>query len=266
MADEGLARALFLARRMGRPLFLEGEPGVGKTEAARAFAEVIGARLVRLQCYEGIDVHQALYDWNYSKQILHLQAVGRAGVEADVDDLFSRRFLVRRPLLEALESETPVVLLIDEIDRADDHFDAFLLELLADHQVTIPEIGTIRAQQPPVVILTSNRTREVHDALKRRCLYHWIDYPDRERELAVVRRRAPDAPPELIEQLTEAVRRLRTPDIRKPPGIGETLDWATALAALGRETLDAESIDATLAAVVKDRDDQRLARERLIAE
>jgi MoxR-like ATPase len=263
IAEPGLVRALFLAGRLGRPLLLEGRPGVGKTEAARSLATATGARLVRVQCYEGIDVHQVLYDWHHAKQLLHLQAVGRSAEPMEVEELFTRRFLLRRPLLEALEGGGDVVLLVDEIDRADEAFEAFLLEFLAEAQVTIPELGTVRAERPPTVILTSNRTREVHDALRRRCLYHWIDFPDRERELAIVRLRAPDVPPAFAEQLADAVGLLRAPEIGKPPGVGEVLDWAAALSALGYDELGPEAVQATLGAVLKHPDDQRLALEWL---
>lgn len=258
VADRGLASALFLARRLQRPLFLEGQPGVGKTEAAKALAGATGARLIRLQCHEGIDVHQALYDWNHARQMIYIRALEHDVPPSSevVKEVFGPDFLVRRPLLDALECVEPAVLLIDEIDRADDEFEAFLLELLSDFQITIPEIGTIRAQERPTVILTSNRTRDVHDALKRRCLYHWIDYPDSQRELEILRARVPDVPEALAKQLCGTIERLRELELRKPPGVGETLDWAAALAALGFDQLDDEAVRESLGAVLKVREDQ----------
>jgi MoxR-like ATPase len=259
--DRGLAASLFVAHQLRRPLFLEGEAGVGKTDAAKTFAEAIGAHLIRLQCYEGIDVHQALYDWNYSRQMLYIRALEKeelASREA-VPQVFGPEFLIRRPLLEALESEHEVVLLIDEIDRADDEFEAFLLELLSDFQVSIPELGTIRAKRRPNVVLTSNRTREVHDALKRRCFYHWIDYPDRKREFEILRAKVPDVSQELAEQLCSTVQQLRDLPLQKPPGIGETLDWAAALSVLGLDQLDGGAIEESIGAVLKVRDDQENA-------
>jgi MoxR-like ATPase len=236
LADQALATALFLARSIDQPLLLEGEAGVGKTEVARAAASALGARLVRLQCHEGIDVHHALYDWDWSRQLLALRAAehGRPAPQ-----LYSREFLVRRPLLDALEADEDVVLLIDEVDRADDEFEAFMLEFLSDFAVTIPELGTIEARRRPLVILTSNRTRELHDALKRRCLYHWIDYPTREREAAIVRARLPEAPDEVALRVCAAVARLRDEELYKLPGVGETIAWARALLALGTDDLDA---------------------------
>ena len=262
LADPGLATAAFLAIRMGRPLFLEGDPGVGKTALAQALATVTHARLVRLQCYEGIDASQALYDWDFPRQILHLR------VAADVRDrealeasLYDRRFLVARPILDAIE-HGPAVLLIDEIDRADDEFEAFLLEVLADNAVTIPELGTIAATVPPLVVITSNRTREVHDALKRRCLYHWVPHPDFAREVAIVRRRVPDAAAQLVEGVAAAVGRLRDANLVKPPGIAETIDWTQALHVLGAGRLDPETAEATLGAALKYREDLvRVQRE-----
>jgi MoxR-like ATPase len=262
VADRGAASALFVAHQLRRPLFLEGESGVGKTELAKAFAGAIGARLIRLQCYEGIDVHQALYDWNYSRQMLYIRALheGQAGSEDLVRHVFGPEFLIRRPLLDAIESEDEVVLLIDEIDRADDEFEAFLLELLSDFQITIPEIGTIKATRRPVVILTSNRTREVHDALKRRCFYHWIEYPDRARELEILRVRVPDVSERLAAQICDYVDRMRALQLQKPPGVGETLDWAEALRVLGRaDALDADAFDESIGAVLKVKEDQRKA-------
>jgi len=266
LADQGLATACFLALRLHRPLFLEGEAGVGKTELAKTLATVLGAPLIRLQCYEGIDASQALYDWDFPRQLLHLraaEAAGLAGGEGDVDrlesELYSRRFLLARPLLAALET-TPSVLLVDEVDRADDEFEAFLLEALSDFSVTVPELGTLRAAVPPVVVVTSNRTREVHDALKRRCLYHWLDHPGFAREVAIVRRRQPAATQRLAEQVTAAVQVLRTHDLLKPPGVAETLDWTEALVALGAESLDAELATLTLGSVLKYREDTDRAR------
>jgi MoxR-like ATPase len=262
LPDTGLATAAFLAMRMHRPLFLEGDPGVGKTALAQALATVTRARLVRLQCYEGIDASQALYDWDFPRQILHLRAAAdtddRAALEAS---LYDRRFLVARPILQALE-HSPSVLLIDEIDRADDEFEAFLLEVLADNAVTVPELGTIIAAEPPLVVITSNRTREVHDALKRRCLYHWVAHPDFAREVAIVRRRIPDAAAQLVQDVAAAVARLRAANLLKPPGIAETIDWTQALHVLGAPRLDAATAEATLGAAVKYREDMvRVQRE-----
>jgi MoxR-like ATPase len=256
-----LALAVYLAGALGQPLLLEGEAGVGKTEVARAFAAATEARLIRLQCHEGIDVHHALYDWDYSRQLLALRAA-EGGL--DEGELFSRRFLLRRPLLEALEAgpDAPVVVLIDEIDRADDEFEAFLLELLSDFQVTIPEIGTIRARQRPVVVLTSNRTRELHDALKRRCLYHWIGHPALEREIAIVRARVPGVPERLAAEAAAFVEQLRGSDLAKLPGVAETIDWTQALVALGQEELDAAVVDATLGSVLKYHEDLERVRDR----
>jgi MoxR-like ATPase len=262
LPDKGLATASFLAMRMHRPLFLEGDPGVGKTALAQALAVITGSRLVRLQCYEGIDASQALYDWDFPRQILHLRAAAdtedRSALEAS---LYDRRFLVARPILQALE-ESPAVLLIDEIDRADDEFEAFLLEVLADNAVTIPELGTISAQNPPLVVITSNRTREVHDALKRRCLYHWVAHPDFVREVAIVRRRIPDATTQLVQDVAAAAARLRAAGLLKPPGVAETIDWTQALHIMGATRLDPENAEATLGAVVKYREDMvRVQRE-----
>jgi MoxR-like ATPase len=262
LADPGLATAAFLAIRMGRPLFLEGDPGVGKTALAQALATVTAARLVRLQCYEGIDASQALYDWDFPRQILHLRVAGDvADREALETSLYDRRFLVARPILQAIE-QGPSVLLIDEIDRADDEFEAFLLEVLADNAVTIPELGTIAAEVPPLVVITSNRTREVHDALKRRCLYHWVPHPEFAREVAIVRRRIPDAAAQLVEDVAGAVARLRDAGLVKPPGIAETIDWTQALHVLGARRLDPDTAEATLGAALKYREDLvRVQRE-----
>jgi MoxR-like ATPase len=257
LADEGLATSIHLALELGRPLFLEGEAGVGKTEVAKVLARWRGTDLIRLQCYEGIDAGQALYEWDYSRQLLHLRAAEAAGGPVDEDELYSPRFLVRRPLLQAIDHDGPApVLLIDEIDRADDEFEAFLLELLADFSVTIPELGVIRAAVPPIVILTSNRTRDVHDALKRRCLYHWIDHPDFDREVAIVERKAPGVDTALAHQVAGAVEAMRGLDLYKPPGVAETIDWAAALARLGVIRLDERTVRATLGVVLKYREDQ----------
>jgi len=262
LADEGLATAIFLALRLERPLLLEGEAGVGKTEVAKVLARWTGGELVRLQCYEGIDAGQAVYEWDYSRQLLHLRASEAGGGPVDEDELYSERFLVQRPLLRAIahEGSQPPVLLVDEVDRADDEFEAFLLEILSDYAITIPELGTFRAQSPPVVVVTSNRTRDVHDALKRRCLYHWIGHPDFERELAILRVRAPGVREELARQVAGAVEALRDLDLYKPPGVAETIDWAQAVAALGSTTLDAATVDVTLGTVLKYREDQERAR------
>ncbi len=257
LADEGLATAAFLGLKLSRPLFCEGEAGVGKTELAKAMAALLGAPLIRLQCYEGIDASQALYDWDFPRQLLHLRAAEAGGV-GDVDqlerELYSRRFLVSRPLLAALET-TPAVLLIDEVDRADDEFEAFLLEVLSDFSVTVPELGTLRADIPPVVVITSNRTRDVHDALKRRCYYHWIEHPTFDREVQIVRLRVPEASQVLVRQVTAAVQALRDEPLLKRPGVAETIDWTQALAALGAEHLDVSLAAATLGAVLKYRED-----------
>jgi len=262
LADEGLATAIFLALTLERPLLLEGEAGVGKTEVAKVLARWTGGELVRLQCYEGIDASQAVYEWDYSRQLLHLRAAEAGGAPIDEDALYSERFLVRRPLLRAIahDGPTPPVLLVDEVDRADDEFEAFLLEVLADYSITVPELATFHAEQPPIVVVTSNRTRDVHDALKRRCLYHWIEHPDFERELAILRVRAPEVPDELARQVAAAVEALRDLDLYKPPGVAETIDWAHAVSALGAARLDERVVDVTLGTVLKYREDHERAR------
>ena len=264
LAGEGLATAIFLALKLEKPLFLEGEAGVGKTEVAKVLSRMLETPLIRLQCYEGIDVNQAVYEWDYARQLLHIrtaEALGAAGEDRSrlEDELYTRRFLVNRPLLQAIEhhGDNPPVLLIDEVDRADDEFEAYLLEILSDYSVTIPEIGTVRAERPPVAILTSNRTREVHDALKRRCLYFFIDHPDMEREVEIVRLRVPDAEERLARQVARAVQRLRGMDLYKPPGVAETLDWTEALVALGAKELDEALIEATMGSVLKYHEDQQ---------
>jgi MoxR-like ATPase len=258
LCDEGLAVGMYLALRMRRPLLLEGEPGVGKTEAAKALASVLGAELIRLQCYEGIDAGQALYEWDYSRQLLHARAIqdGRMDAETRVHELFSEQFLVERPLLEAIRKGSGAVLLIDELDRADDEFEAFLLEVLSDFAITIPEVGTVRATDPPAVIITSNRTRELHDALKRRCLYHWLEYPSLEREVAIIRLRVPEAEPVLATAVADAVARLREMDLDKPPGPAEAIDWARALHIVGAPPITEDAANGTLGWVVKNREDQ----------
>lgn len=265
LADEGLSTAVFLSLKLGRPLFLEGEAGVGKTEVAKVISRLLDTPLIRLQCYEGIDASQAVYEWDYARQLLHIRAAEAFGKGEDrervEDELYTREFLSSRPLLRALEhqGESPPVLLIDEVDRADDEFEAFLLEVLSEFAITIPELGTIRAERPPVAIITSNRTREVHDALKRRCLYFYIDHPGLERELEIVRLRVPGADEHLARQVAGAVQSLRGMDLYKPPGVAETLDWTEALVALGVRDLDEEVIEATLGSVVKYREDQQRA-------
>jgi len=271
LADEGLATAIFLALKLQRPLLLEGEAGVGKTEVAKVVARWSGGTLLRLQCYEGIDVAQAVYEWDYSRQLLHLRAAEAGGAGAAVaaeDELFGERFLVRRPLLQAIDhgDGPPPVLLVDEIDRADDEFEAFLLEILSDYAVTIPELGTFRADVPPFVVLTSNRTRDVHDALKRRCLYHWVEHPDFEREVAIVRLRAPEVGEALAHQVAAAVEALRGMELYKPPGVAETIDWAQALVTLGRRELDDGVVAATLGSVLKYREDQERVRAAGVSE
>ena len=257
LADRGLATAVHVALSLRRPLLLEGEVGVGKTEIAKVLARVLDRELIRLQCYEGIDTNQALYEWDYSRQLLHLRASSQAA------DLFGPEFLLERPLLRAVRAGDRAVLLIDEIDRADDEFEAFLLEVLSDFQISIPEIGTVACERPPLVILTSNRTRELHDALKRRCMYHWIDYPSFDREVEIVLLRSPSVPAALARSVVAAVTRLRGLDLVKPPGVAETIDWATTLEFLGATGLSPELAEDTLGAVVKERDDLALVRESL---
>ena len=264
LADRGLASVLFLALKLEKPLLLEGEAGVGKTEAAKAMARVLPARLIRLQCYEGLDVAHAVYEWNYSRQLLHIRAAQEGTVSEE--DLFGPEFLIRRPLLEAIEADEPVVLLIDEIDRADDEFEAFLLEVLSDFQITVPEIGTIQAVRKPVVILTSNRTRELHEALKRRALFHWIDHPSLERESEIVRLRVPGVPERLALQAAAFVQGLRRLDLEKPPGVAETIDWAQALAALGSHELDPDLVESTLGSVLKHHEDLQAVRDAALAD
>ena len=265
LADRGLATSTYLALKLGRPLLLEGEVGVGKTELAKTLATLFGRDLVRLQCYEGIDANQALYEWDYARQLLKVRAMsGEAGRDdAAIDHLFGPDYLVERPLLRAIRSGDRCVLLIDEVDRADDEFEAFLLEILSDFQITIPEIGTISAASRPIVILTSNRTRELHDALKRRCLYHWIGFPAPDREVDIVTTRLPDVAAAMAAKLVAAVNRLRDMDLAKPPGVAETLDWATALTTLGEDDLDVDAATDTLGAVLKDRDDIELVGDSL---
>ena len=263
LADRGLATSLFLAVRLPQPLLLEGEAGVGKTEAAKALARVLDTPLLRMQCFEGIDAAEALYEWNYPRQLLAIRLAEAAGGAGDVD-LFAPEFLVARPLLQAIDhpGPRPAVLLVDEIDRADDEFEAFLFEMLAEAAVTIPELGTRVASVPPVVVLTSNRTRDLHDALKRRCLYHWIDYPSLDRAVAIIRRRVPQASTPVIEQAAAAVARLRTLDVQKPPGVAEAIDWAAALTVLGLDRLDPAAAEATLGSVLKYREDVEMAKGR----
>jgi MoxR-like ATPase len=262
LVDEGLATSMFLSLRLPQPLLLEGEAGVGKTEAAKALAQVLETPLVRLQCYEGIDAAEALYEWNYPRQLLAIRLAEAEGAELQEGDLFSSEYLIRRPLLRALEhlGPRPAVLLIDEIDRADDDFEAFLLELLGEAAVTIPELGVIRATHPPAIVLTSNRTRDLHDAVKRRCMYQWIPYPSREREVEIIRRRVKGASETLAVQVADAVSRIRDSDVQKPPGIAEAIDWVSALELLGVEKLDAGAIDRTLGAVLKYSEDQDVVR------
>ena len=263
LPDRGLATALYLALALEKPVLLEGDAGVGKTEAAKALATALDARLIRLQCYEGLDVAHAVYEWNYPRQLLHIRAAQEGTVTES--ELFGPEYLIRRPLLEAIDTDDPVVLLIDEIDRADEEFEAFLLEVLSDFQITIPELGTIRARRRPAVVLTSNRTRELHDALKRRALYHWIGHPSIEREIAIVRLRAPGIPERLAVEAAAFVRGLRSLDLAKPPGVSETIDWAMALDALGRRELDAEVVQQTLGSVLKYHEDIDAVRDATLA-
>jgi MoxR-like ATPase len=273
LADEGLATAVFLALSLKRPLLLEGEAGVGKTELAKVIAAMTGGELIRLQCYEGIDASQAVYDWDYSRQLLHLRAAEASGEAKSKNtsllesELYNERFLIKRALLRAIDNRTtPAVLLIDEIDRADDEFEAYLLEILSDFQITVPELGTFSATTPPIVVLTSNRTRDVHDALKRRCLYHWVEHPNFEREVAIVRLRVPQIAESLARQVAAAVEAMRGLNLYKPPGVAETIDWATALGQLGILELDESSIAATLGTVLKYREDHERVRETGIAD
>jgi MoxR-like ATPase len=265
LADRGLATALFVGLSLNRPVLLEGEVGVGKTEVAKVLADTFGRRLIRLQCYEGIDTNQALYEWDYARQMLYIRALSERQVTGDdaVDQVFGPRFLLERPLLDAVRAGDQAVLLIDEVDRADDEFEAFLLEVLSDFQITIPEIGTIKAERPPLVLLTSNRTRELHDALKRRCLYHWIGYPPPEREVEIVLVRAPGVSEALAGKVVAAVNRLREMELAKPPGVAETIDWVRTLDFLGETGLGTEVAADTLGAVVKERDDLELVRDNL---
>ena len=270
LADEGLATAIFLALRLRRPLLLEGEAGVGKTEVAKALATWSGGELIRLQCYEGLDASQAVYEWDYSRQLLHLRAVEAAGAAAGsevseiTDELYAERFLVRRPLLRSLSSVDgiPPVLLIDEVDRADDEFEAFLLEILSDYAITVPELGTFQAEIPPIVVITSNRTRDVHDALKRRCLYHWVQHPGVEREVEILRVRAPHVPAALARDVAVVAAELRDMGLYKPPGVAETLDWAEALVLVGVDDLDEAAFETTIGALLKYREDQDRLRSR----
>jgi len=273
LADEGLATAVFLALSLKRPLLLEGEAGVGKTELAKVIAAMTGGELIRLQCYEGIDASQAVYDWDYSRQLLHLRAAEASGEAKSKNtsllesELYNERFLIKRALLRAIDNRTtPAVLLIDEIDRADDEFEAYLLEILSDFQITVPELGTFSATTPPIVVLTSNRTRDVHDALKRRCLYHWVEHPNFEREVAIVRLRVPQITESLARQVAAAVEAMRGLNLYKPPGVAETIDWATALGQLGILELDETSVAATLGTVLKYREDHERVRETGIAD
>jgi MoxR-like ATPase len=274
LPDDGLATAVFLAMRLHRPLLLEGEAGVGKTEVAKVLARWTGGELIRLQCYEGIDASQAVYEWDYSRQLLHLRAAEAAGLavgagaDALENELYSERFLVKRPLLRAIEDRegAPPILLIDEVDRADDEFEAFLLEVLSDFQITVPELGTFSASTPPLVIVTSNRTRDVHDALKRRCLYHWVEHPDFEREVQIVQLRAPQVTVRLARQVAAAVESMRSMGLYKPPGVAETIDWAVALGVLGRQQLDETTVLATLGTVLKYREDNERVRQHGVAD
>jgi len=265
LSDRGLSTAVFVALSLDRPLLLEGEVGVGKTEIAKVLASVLGRRLIRLQCYEGIDTNQALYEWDYARQMLQIRALSERGLGDDqaVDALYGPKFLLERPLLEAVRAGDRAVLLVDEVDRADDEFEAFLLELLSDFQITVPEVGTIAAERPPLVVLTSNRTRELHDALKRRCLYHWVGYPSAERELEIVLVRAPGISETLARKVVAAVNRLRAMDLAKPPGVAETIDWVRTLDVLGESALTTGTVEDTIGAVVKERDDLDVVRDNL---
>jgi MoxR-like ATPase len=267
LAEDGLATALFCAVRLPQPLLLEGEAGVGKTQAAKALADLLDTPLIRLQCFEGIDASEAMYEWNYPRQLLGIRLAEAQGANLAEESLFSREYLIGRPLLQALEhpGPNPAVLLIDEVDRADEEFEAFLFEMLAENTVTIPEIGTLHAKVPPVVVLTSNRTRDLHDALKRRCLYHWIDYPDLEHATRIVRLRVPEASPELAAQIAGAVQRLRSLDVQKPPGVAEAIDWVHAAMLLGITSLDGTAVGKTLGSVLKYREDQDVARSEGLA-
>jgi MoxR-like ATPase len=265
LADRGLATAVFVAMSLQRPLLLEGEVGVGKTELAKVLASVFGRKLIRLQCYEGIDTNQALYEWDYARQLLYIRALSDRdiGEEEAIEKLFGPRFLLERPLMQAVQAGDQAVLLIDEVDRADDEFEAFLLEVLSDFQISIPEVGTIKAERPPLVILTSNRTRDLHDALKRRCMYHWIGYPDPDREVDIVTVQAPEVSETLARKVVAAVNRLREMDLAKPPGVAETIDWARTLSFLGETSLTVSAADVTLGSIIKDRDDLELVRDNL---
>jgi MoxR-like ATPase len=268
IADRGLATAIFLALRLGRPLFLEGEAGVGKTEVAKVLAQLLETDLIRLQCYEGLDVHHAVYEWNYTRQMIHIRLLESRGERADEAELFGPEFLLKRPLLQAIENSRPKppVLLVDEVDRSDQEFEAFLLEVLSDFQITIPEIGTLKAERPPVAVLTSNRTREVHDALKRRCLYYWIDYPSFEKELEIVRTKAPQATAALARQITAFIQELRQVDLYKAPGVAETLDWTAALVALDQQALNKSIVEETLGVILKYQDDVEKVSAGSVAE
>ncbi|MBM2847942.1 MAG: ATPase [Anaerolineales bacterium] len=262
IADRGLATAIYLALRLNRPLFLEGEAGVGKTEVAKVIARLLDTDLIRLQCYEGLDVHHAVYEWNYTRQMMHIRVMEARGERAAEAELFGPDFLLRRPLLQAIENsrEKAPVLLVDEVDRSDEEFEAFLLEVLSDFQITIPEIGTIKAERPPVAVITSNRTREVHDALKRRCLYYWIDYPGFDKEFEIVRAKVPQAPAQLARQITGFIQELRRADLYKVPGVAETLDWTAALVALDQQALEPGIVEETLGVILKYQDDVEKVR------
>lgn len=265
LADRGLATAVFVAMKLQRPILLEGEVGVGKTEIAKVLASVYDRELIRLQCYEGIDTNQALYEWDYARQLLHIRALSERDIdnEAAVEKLFGPKFLLERPLMKAVQAGDQAVLLIDEVDRADDEFEAFLLEVLSDFQISIPEVGTIKAERPPLVVLTSNRTRDLHDALKRRCMYHWIDYPEPDREVEIVTVQAPGVSQALARKVVTAVNRLRSMELAKPPGVAETIDWARTLEFLGEDRLNSEVADVTLGSVIKDKDDLSMVRDNI---